>query len=133
MKRRSLTSRPRAPALVRATAIGTLALAPAGCGDDESTTTVADSDQFPTAGPCAHDGGPECSSTGLTPMTSGTTTGSTSVADSATDPFPTAGPCAHDPDAPGCASSTGGSSGTDASGTDGSGTGGTAGSSSSGG
>ena len=135
MKRRSLTSRPRAPALVHAAAIGTLAFAPTGCGDDgNGTSTSADSDQFPTAGPCAHDpDSPECGSTGLTPMTgTGGSTDATSVADTTTDTFPTAGPCAHDPDAPGCASSTGAdsdSSGGSGSGSDSSGTGGSSSSS----
>lgn len=110
MKRIVLTPRPRAPVLVRATAIGTLALAPLGCGDDEGgTASDSAADVAPTAGPCAHDPNSfECGSTGLTPMTaSGTSTGSASVADSATDVAPTAGPCAHNPDTPGCASSTG--------------------------
>lgn len=98
------------PVLVRATAIGTLGLASAACGDDGTTssTSVATTDVAPTAGPCFHTDPPpaECMSTGL----EGTSTGSSSVADSATDVAPTAGPCAHDPDLPECASTTDGSS-----------------------
>ncbi len=113
MRRNSLTSRPRAPVLVRATAIGTLALASAACGDDGSTTTTvneADTDVAPTAGPCAHDpSSPGCASTGMTSMTDTgmTDTSATSVADGDTDVAPTAGPCAHEPDTPGCGSTTG--------------------------
>jgi len=112
MRRNSLTSRPRAPVLVRATAIGALALASAGCGDDGTNTTVggADTDVAPTAGPCFHDpSSPGCDSTGLTSMTDTgmTDTSATSVADGDTDVAPTAGPCAHDPNTPGCGSTTG--------------------------
>ena len=79
-----LTPRPRVSVLVRATAIGTLTLSPLACGDDGSTTSVADSDVHPTAGPCAHDPQlPECGSTGAPPVTTGTTS-ATSVADSTT-------------------------------------------------
>ncbi|MCA9704703.1 MAG: hypothetical protein KDK70_02500 [Myxococcales bacterium] len=122
-KQSTLTPRPRAPALVRATAIGTLALASLGCGDDQSgTSTVADSDQFPTAGPCAHSpDSPECASTGQTSLSGTDASTSTGLDDSATDVFPTAGPCAHDPNSPGCASSSGSDgSGSDSTGSTGS-------------
>ncbi|MCX4241815.1 hypothetical protein [Paraliomyxa miuraensis] len=135
MTRTSLTPRPRVPMLVRATAVSTLALASLACGDDgSSSTSVADSDVHPTAGPCAHDPqSPECGSTGpstgTTELSTGTTgsTDATSVADSATDVHPTAGPCAHDPQSPECATGTDGSSDS-GSGSSGSGTGASTGS-----
>ena len=117
MPRVPLTARPRVPVLVHATALGTLALAAAACGDDGgtmSTTNVSTTDLHPTAGPCYHQDPPppECASTGLPPDTTGseTSTGSSSAADAATDQHPTAGPCAHDPQAPECASTTDGGS-----------------------
>jgi hypothetical protein len=133
MTRIPLTSRPRVPVLVRATALGTLAFAPAACGDDGNTSTsVASTDVAPTAGPCYHDPtSPGCESTGLPPGTTtggdtmGTGSGSTSVADGATDIPPTAGPCVHEPDLPECASTTdgGSDSSTDTEGPTGTGTG----------
>lgn len=124
MKRSSLTARPRVPMLVRATAVGALALAPLGCGDDG---TSGDSDVFPTD-PCSHNPVPECGSsspTNLTGTDSGASTGSGSTAadeSGETDVAPTAGPCAHDPDLPECASTSDSGSGT-MSGTTGTGTG----------
>lgn len=94
--------------------MGALAFSPA-CGDDKGSDTGNSSDQFPTAGPCAHDpNSPECEATGTgTVDTGGTATmGMTDDTGSATDVFPTT-PCAHDPNAPGCGSSSGSDSGTD--------------------
>jgi hypothetical protein len=110
MTRISLTSRPRVPVLVRATALGTLALGPTACGDDgDTSTTAVSTDVAPTAGPCYHDPtSPGCESTG--PGTTSGTTGTSTAADSATDIAPTAGPCAHEPDLPECASTTDGGS-----------------------
>jgi hypothetical protein len=136
MPRIPLTPRPRVPVLVHATALGTLAFASAACGDDgggTSTTNVSTTDTYPTAGPCYHQNPPpaECASTGPAPGTtssdtgSGSSTGSSSVADAATDIPPTAGPCFHDPQAPECASTTdgGSDSGTATEGPTGTGTG----------
>ena len=93
MTRRSLTSKPAVPALVRAAAIGALAWTPLACGDDGGGNSNS-SDQFPTD-PCSHSSSPppECNSgTGVDSSATGMETSAEDTFDSA----PTT-PCAHDP------------------------------------
>ncbi len=96
---RTLTNKPRVPALVRVAAMGALAIA--GCGDDGAGGESNSSDVFPTAGECVHAQGMPCATTGgdgmdgMETMVGGESNGM--------DAAPTT-PCAHDPSAPGCGS-----------------------------